>query len=137
MRRMFWLGVGAAAGVSGYRKAVSLGRALSPGRSSVRSGLRAPVRGAREVNAQAARGAQARGVLAVGWSAGRLVRTARAVAAFACDVSDGMRMYRAPEARHPATLEIQPDTADWVLTRAIANAGGEHFDIDDIDKDGH
>ncbi len=117
MRRMFWLTLGAAMGVSGYRKVTRMARALTPARPSLRSvgGWQEP-RGA----------ASAR-------SAAGLVCGVRGAAGFARDVQEGMRLYRFPESREVPTLEGHGQTQDW----AAARAADASMESSDIVKDGH
>lgn len=89
MRRLFWLTVGAAAGVSGYRKTARLGQLLRPARSP--GGRRA-----------------SRAACAPGW----LARGARSAAAFARDVHEGMRLYRFSEPHAAPTLGRHHETQD-------------------------
>ncbi len=81
VRRGFWLTVGAAAGIGGYRKVTRLARAVSPPR---------PPAGAGPVTARSASAATA-----AAW----LVRGVRASALFARDVREGMRIYRLADRR--------------------------------------
>lgn len=101
IRRLFWLSLGAALGVSGYRRATALARSLAPGT------------GRRGGPAPASRVAADR-------PAPALWRT-RAVVRFAVDVRDGMGLYME---RHqppaPNTLEGQQAHA----ARPAAGAGG-------------
>jgi hypothetical protein len=84
IRRMFWLIVGAALGVAGYRRVSRLARTVTPGGR----------RGAAEA------GGGTQGSWMGGW--------ARRAALFARDVRDGMELY---SDRHPGltgrTLEVQ------------------------------
>ncbi len=93
IRRGFWLTVGAAVGVGGYRKVTRLARAVSPARSS------------------AGAGSSTVGPAAV---AG-LVRGARASAVFARDVREGMRIYRLSDRRETLTLGRHRAARDWVF----------------------
>jgi hypothetical protein len=77
VRRGFWLTVGAAVGVGGYRKVTRLARAVSPVRAPADSGP-----------------AAARPAGMAGPAAALLVRGVRASALFARDVREGMRIYR-------------------------------------------
>jgi len=97
VRRRFWLIVGAAVGVGGYRKVVRLARAVSPARAPAGAG---PVR--------------------AGPAAARLARGARASARFAGDVREGMRIYRLANRRQaPASRRAARDRAarDWAFAQ--------------------
>ena len=113
IRRMFWLTLGAVAGVSGYRKVAKLARVFSPARPTVRSGVPSPAE---------------RAVPATPWPDSRLARGARAAAGFARDVKDGMRIYRLSGARDAARLGRQIDTPGSAFTRAITDTDTEGFD---------
>jgi hypothetical protein len=99
VRRGFWLTVGAAVGVGGYRKVVRLARAVSPAHAPAGAG---PVR--------------------AGPAAARLARGARASARFAGDVREGMRIYRLANRRQapaPASRRAARDRAakDWAFAQ--------------------
>ncbi len=81
IRRGFWLTVGAALGVGGYRKVTRLARAVSPDRAPA---------GARSITA---------GSAGTAGPAAHLVRGVRASALFARDVREGMRIYRLADRR--------------------------------------
>jgi hypothetical protein len=92
IRRAFWLGVGAAGGIMGYRRAVALGRRLTgqasgkaPGREV--AGWKAAGEGA------ALRGESARSLTR------DLVRATREVRGFSRDVREGMELYSARRPR--------------------------------------
>jgi len=109
IRRVFWLSLGAAAGVSGYRKLARLARALSPApaQETARSWPLLPSPGT-------ARRAQ------VPWH-GPLLRGARATAAFAHDVREGMRIYRLSDSREAPRLGGHRAARDWAATQAFAD----------------
>ena len=99
IRRGFWLTVGAAIGVGGYRKVTRLAHAVPP--------VRPPADGVP---------AAARPAGIAGPAAALLVRGVRASALFARDVREGMRIYRlagpraAPGPRHRAPRTGAPRT---------------------------
>jgi hypothetical protein len=110
IRRAFWLSVGAAAGVSGYRKAARLGRALAPARAQEA----APPWPALAPTAPPTTRTR--------WS-GLLARGLRASAAFALDVRDGMRIYRLSDPREAPTLGRNIAARDPAATQAFADGG--------------
>jgi len=110
IRRVFWFTVGAAAGVSGYRKVAKAARVFSPARPSVRSGVPPP-------DQQPA-----------GRLAGLLARGARSAAGFVSDVNDGRRIYRLAGAREAARLGRQIDAPGWAFNRAVTDAETDSFD---------
>jgi hypothetical protein len=109
IRRVFWMSLGAAAGVSGYRKVARLVRAFSPApaQETARSWPVLPPPGT-------ARPTQAP------WHA-PLLRAARATAAFARDVRDGMRIYRLSDSGEAPTLRRHQAARDWAVTQAFAD----------------
>jgi hypothetical protein len=96
IRRVFWLAVGAAAGITGYRRATAMGRAISvrlasdrPG-EPVRAGLARPRQG--QAHLRAARTAWRTSRAA--WRAQRVaLARIRAAGLFARDVHEGMDIY--------------------------------------------
>jgi len=118
IRRLFWMTLGAAVGVSGYRKAAAVARAVSPARARARS--RGP---------------------------SRVARGAGAAADFTRDVREGMALYRLSENRGDSTagragrarsdrgaptLGRHRDTPDWAVAKARAAT-----QCPDEAKDGH
>jgi hypothetical protein len=98
IRRGFWLAVGAAVGVGGYRKVTRLARAVSPGY---------PPAGGRSAPAGSASIA--------GPAAAALVRGVRASALFARDVREGMRIYRRAGGRAAPGLAHRRGARDWAF----------------------
>jgi hypothetical protein len=119
IRSVFWMSLGAAVGVSGYRKFTRLARAVSPGRApesvrswgagSAQSGPSGPT--VPPVPAETARAP---------WPA-RLARGAVATAEFARDVQDGMRLYRLSGRREAPTLGRHHAAGDWAATQVFAD----------------
>jgi hypothetical protein len=109
IRRVFWLTVGAAGGIMGYRRVAALGKRIS-GRSTTRqrpSGHRLSERGAAALGLarwNAAQGSAARrGAASRSLSLGGTIRATRAVRSFSRDVREGMELYsvRRPRAVGP------------------------------------
>jgi hypothetical protein len=94
IRRAFWLGAGAAAGIMGYRRVSAMGRKVS-GRLTGRHVLNAPA-GRRAISASAGR---------------RAISATRETIRFTRDVREGMDLYIA---RHngsaPPTLRTPSNT---------------------------
>jgi hypothetical protein len=91
IRRVFWLTIGAAGGIMGYRRVAALGKRIS-GRSAAGQRL-------------SDRGAASRSL-----SLGGTIRATRAVRSFSRDVREGMELYsvRRPRAVGP-TLPASND----------------------------
>ncbi len=116
IRSVFWMSLGAAVGVSGYRKFTRLARAVSPGRASesVRSWEAVP--GPSGPSGPPVSGETARAP----WPA-RFARGAVATAEFARDVRDGMRLYRLSGRREAPTLGRHHAAEDWAATQVFAD----------------
>jgi hypothetical protein len=94
IRRVFWLTIGAAGGIMGYRRVAALGKRIS-GRST--TGQRLSERGAaalRPAGWNAAQGSVARrGAASRSLSLGGTIRATRAVRSFSRDVREGIELY--------------------------------------------
>jgi hypothetical protein len=96
IRRVFWLIIGAAGGIMGYRRVAALGRRLS-GRRGAAQGTLA---GQSPASTRTA-GTGSVGRLTAGGSAWlpRVLRATRAVRGFSRDVREGMELYSARRPR--------------------------------------
>ena len=122
IRSVFWLSLGAAVGVSGYRKLTRLARAVSPPRAqeSARSWGAGPVQSPPSVQSLATLPAVPSTNARVPWPV-RLARGAAATAEFARDVRDGMRIYRLSGRPEVPTLGRHHAAEDWAATQVFAD----------------
>jgi hypothetical protein len=107
IRRAFWLGAGAAAGIMGYRRVSALGRTLSGTVTGTVAGAGA--------GSQTAGRAPVTGTRAARLTARKAFRMARGTARFSRDVREGMDLYMARQnGPRPSTLRAhtEPDTKD-------------------------
>jgi hypothetical protein len=96
IRRGFWLAVGAAGGIMGYRRATALGRRVS----GSLGGQRAPAAGRHAASRRTASRSLARDA----------IRATRAVRGFSRDVREGRELYMARRPRPvPPTLPAKPN----------------------------
>jgi hypothetical protein len=130
IRRGFWLMVGAAGGIMGYRRVSSIGRQLSATLSPA---------GPRGADQPA--GGQARGGTALGGRAGRglvrgTIRFSRDARMFSRDVREGMDLYMV---RHPAqrspTLGAGAESRRSSAPPPVIEAPGAQTANDDRVKD--
>ena len=106
--RLFWLAVGTALGVRGYRKVARLARTLSPASSQRSTQLAGPWRAAA---ARPEAGAPPAGFARRGHATARFIR----------DVREGMRIYRLSAHDEAPTLGRQGITREWAASPAFAD----------------
>jgi len=94
IRRAFWLGVGAAGGIMGYRRATALGRRIAGNGGATRTTTRMTTAAGR------------------GWVRGA-IRASRDARAFSRDVREGMDLYMAR----------RPRAADHTLGSSVTKSG--------------